>query len=229
MNTIITTHVSYHGKKIAVENLKPNSQLAVIVECEHGQRQIRWSRRMQPCKQCAVKAGVYHTSLKGRVITWGNKISKAKRGIPLTKEHKKSLVKERKEKFCKRVGISHEEFIDFPSYNTGRWNISVFLRQAIITDWDITKVEIDETAKEIFTILGWSLLDLKKHLEGLFTSDMSWSNYGYEGWHVDHVKPLSWFNIVSIQDKSFKDCWSLSNLQPLWKIDNFKKNNHYVG
>lgn len=46
-------------------------------------------------------------------------------------------------------------------------------------------------------------------------------NYGE--WHIDHKKPLSKF------DKTEKSniVNALSNLQPLWAIDNLKKSNKY--
>lgn len=59
-------------------------------------------------------------------------------------------------------------------------------------------------------LLGYSALELKQHIESLFTEGMSWSNYGE--WHIDHIKPVSSFekdthpNIVN----------DLSNLRPLW-------------
>ena len=37
-------------------------------------------------------------------------------------------------------------------------------------------------------MLGYSALDLKNHLEFLFTDGMSWNNYGE--WHIDHKKAL---------------------------------------
>ena len=54
---------------------------------------------------------------------------------------------------------------------------------------------------------------------------MSWENYGQ--WHIDHRIPESWFKIHTMHDKSFKDCWALSNLQPLWAKENLSKNNRY--
>lgn len=72
-----------------------------------------------------------------------------------------------------------------------------------------------------FDLLGYSLDDLRRHLEHLFVSGMSWENYGQ--WHVDHVIPVASFSFQSASDDAFKRCWSLSNLQPLWAIDNLKK------
>lgn len=90
----ITKQCGRGGKGSRVVNtleLSDQSQVDIIVECSHGQREIRWCRRFQACKQCAVEAGVYNTSPKGRVIAWGDKISKVKKGTKLTEDHKKAL------------------------------------------------------------------------------------------------------------------------------------------
>lgn len=74
---------------------------------------------------------------------------------------------------------------------------------------------------DILNSLGYSLNELKIHLENKFTEGMSWENYGK--WHVDHIKPVCSFKFSSIEDPSFKECWCLENLRPLWAKDNFKK------
>jgi hypothetical protein len=72
-------------------------------------------------------------------------------------------------------------------------------------------------------LVGYSLQNLVLHLENQFKDGMTWDNYGK--WHVDHIIPVSYFNIVSLNCQDFKDCWSLDNLQPLWAEDNLKKSN----
>ena len=59
-------------------------------------------------------------------------------------------------------------------------------------------------------MLGYSSVELKNHLEKLFTKEMNWSNYGE--WHVDHIKPLYTFDKKT--PPSIVN--SLSNLRPLW-------------
>jgi len=70
-------------------------------------------------------------------------------------------------------------------------------------------------------LVGYTVGDLKKHLESKFIDGMSWENIGK--WHIDHIIPVSFFQFTTYKDSEFKQCWALSNLQPLWAYDNFKK------
>ncbi|HUS49078.1 MAG TPA: hypothetical protein VMZ91_02880 [Candidatus Paceibacterota bacterium] len=69
--------------------------------------------------------------------------------------------------------------------------------------------------------LDYSLKDLKNHLENRFKKGMSWDNMNE--WCIDHIIPVNSFNFSSPDDKEFKLCWDLNNLQPLWKKENEKK------
>ncbi len=71
--------------------------------------------------------------------------------------------------------------------------------------------------------LDYTVEELKLHLESKFTKDMTWDNYGFYGWHIDHKIPVSYFNFSSIRDVEFKQCWALDNLQPMWAKENLSK------
>ena len=73
-------------------------------------------------------------------------------------------------------------------------------------------------------LAGYTVEELRKHLESKFTDGMTWENYGK--WHIDHVFPLSRLYIDGVDDPTFKFAWSLKNLQPLWAIDNLRKQNY---
>lgn len=74
-------------------------------------------------------------------------------------------------------------------------------------------------------LIGYSLKQLKAHLESLFAPGMSWKNYGE--WHIDHTRPVSTFYFSDYDCPDFKACWALSNLQPLWGVDNCSKKNNW--
>ena len=73
----------------------------------------------------------------------------------------------------------------------------------------------------------FTMNELKAHMESLFEPWMNWDNYGQYIpnkwddndtttwiWQLDHIKPHSLFEYSSMEDQSFRDCWSLSNLRP---------------
>lgn len=71
------------------------------------------------------------------------------------------------------------------------------------------------------SLVGYTAIELKAHLEGLFRDGMTWENYGE--WHIDHRIPKSTFNYTKTSDLDFEKCWALDNLQPLWAHDNISK------
>lgn len=76
------------------------------------------------------------------------------------------------------------------------------------------------------TLVGYTLSDLMQTLEKEFREGMTWENYGK--WHVDHIIPLARFQYDSPDDPEFKKAWALSNLQPLWADENFKKRDKFM-
>ena len=48
---------------------------------------------------------------------------------------------------------------------------------------------------------------------------MSWDNYGE--WHIDHIMPLSTFDLTN--PDQLKEACKYTNLQPLWAEDNLHK------
>ena len=77
-------------------------------------------------------------------------------------------------------------------------------------------------------IVGYSVEELRSHLEKQFTGDMSWKHFLAGEIHIDHKIPVSVFNFESISDIDFKKCWAISNLQPLWAFDNMSKSDRLM-
>ena len=71
-------------------------------------------------------------------------------------------------------------------------------------------------------LLGYSVDELRRHLERQFLRGMSWENMGE--WEIDHIIPVAAFNIKTVDDPDFRACWALTNLRPLWKDQNRAKN-----
>ena len=92
--------------------------------------------------------------------------------------------------------------------------------------WQKLKSKGATKTTKTFSALGYTPEELIRHLENSFQPGMTWDNYG-KIWHIDHVKPDSWFSYSSIEDTNFKTSWSLENLQPLWARDNMVKGNRF--
>jgi len=76
-------------------------------------------------------------------------------------------------------------------------------------------------ASSIINLLGSSIADFRIYIESKFDSTMSWNNYGYYGWHIDHVIPCAHFDLSKEEDQY--RCFHYTNLQPLWAKDNLSK------
>ena len=74
-------------------------------------------------------------------------------------------------------------------------------------------------------LIGCSAKFLSNYIQSKFKPGMSWDNYGVYGWHVDHIKPLSKFNLQDPEEQ--KKAFHYLNLQPLWAKENIKKKDKY--
>jgi hypothetical protein len=97
-----------------------------------------------------------------------------------------------------------------------------YFRTAI---YQVLKESNVEKNKHYFDVLKYTPEQLINHLEVQFTEGMTWDNYGE--WHVDHIRPISSFNISEMGDSNFMECWCLDNLQPMWGEENIRKSNKF--
>ena len=74
--------------------------------------------------------------------------------------------------------------------------------------------------------LGCSISELKSYLESKFSSGMTWDNWALDGWHIDHIKPLSSFDLTNRQQ--LLEACHYTNLQPLWATDNLIKSDKII-
>ena len=69
--------------------------------------------------------------------------------------------------------------------------------------------------------LGCTPQELRLYLESKFQPGMTWRNWGVHGWHIDHIIPLSSFDLLD-PVQLVRAC-HYTNLQPLWAEENLKK------
>lgn len=77
------------------------------------------------------------------------------------------------------------------------------------------------TSKRFEDAVGYSIAALKRHLERQFVKGMDWEHFASGEIHIDHIIPLSAFDLTDAGE--FVAAWALSNIQPLWAKDNLTK------
>ena len=88
----------------------------------------------------------------------------------------------------------------------------------------INKILKFKRNKSSIEVLGCTIDDFIKYMGSKFLEGMSWDNYGYYGWHIDHIIPLS---SGKTEEEILKLC-HYTNLQPLWAKQNLKKSNKII-
>ena len=172
----------------------------------------------------------------GRRFIGGREVAMKKyESKPQTKERKKENHKTWSEKNREHLNEYHKEWreknIDkqrekkrnYEKYRKDTDPIYKLINNFRTAVYQVLKESNVQKNGHYFEILKYSPDELIIHLEERFTGEMSWDNYGV--WHVDHIRPISSFNIQEIGDESFMECWSLKNLQPLWGDENIRKSN----
>lgn len=138
------------------------------------------------------------------------------------------------QKHKKKINIRKKEYRQqWFRLNAGRIYIQRKHRKEIDTSYKIAcnlRCRMSEAIKNDFKCgssvkdLGCSIPEFKKYIESKFQPGMTWENWGRDTWHLDHITPLSWFNL---EDRNqFLISAHYSNYQPLWAVDNWSKYNN---
>jgi hypothetical protein len=130
---------------------------------------------------------------------------------------------EKRKDTIKKYYETNKQLINKKQYqiNKKRYNEDILfklkhnLRERIKDYLNQTKTIYSKT----FNIVGCTPYELKEYLESKFTDNMSWDNYGFYGWHIDHIIPLS----SAKDEEELKRLCHYTNLQPLWCTDNLSK------
>ena len=134
--------------------------------------------------------------------------------IRVSEKHKKFKEKESEYRKKNRNKISEREK---NRYNTDiSYRIKTNMRNRLKLFLKSQNIQKTNTT---FEIVGGSPQIIKEYLEKQFLDGMSWENYGFLGWHIDHIIPLSSAKTI---EEIYKLC-HYTNLQPLWCEDNLKK------
>lgn len=145
-----------------------------------------------------------------------------KKNTERLKEYGKNYRKNNRELVNKRNGNwlrAHPEIVrqrELKKMENPQYRFAARIRHSILE-----RLEGKKKSARTIELIGCSIADLRVHLEAQFLPGMSWENHGYWGWHIDHVKPCSSFDLTDPAQQ--RVCFNWRNLQPLWRKDNQSK------
>ena len=102
--------------------------------------------------------------------------------------------------------------------NTSKYKLNRRIRNAIRRS-----IKGNKNGRRWEDLVGYTLEQLKKHLEKQFYDGMTWEKFFKSEIHIDHKIPIAVHNFEKPEDEDFKRCWALKNLQPLWAQENLSK------
>ena len=88
------------------------------------------------------------------------------------------------------------------------------------------KLQSGRKAYKTAALLGCTLPEFKKWIASQFSGDMSWDNYAYETWHLDHIRPCASFDLTDPAQQLV--CFSWANQQPLPASENMSKSDEWT-
>lgn len=146
-----------------------------------------------------------------------NKLKESER----LKKYRKENPEKRKQSKLKWVKNNKDKYNEYlRNWKKEKFKNDITFR--LITNLRIrTKNFIKNKKIKFNSIIGCTNDELKIYLESKFDDRMSWDNYGFYGWHIDHIIPLS-------SAKNEEELYGLchyTNLQPLWCTENLSKGN----
>lgn len=103
------------------------------------------------------------------------------------------------------------------------FRLRVSLRQRI---WRLLRGVGKRKGSKTEQLIGMKYADFVKYIESLWLPGMTWGNYSWSGWHVDHKRPCALFDFSDPEQVAA--CCHYTNLQPMWAEDNWAKGKKIV-
>ena len=164
-------------------------------------------------ERCRENARAYRLSNKDKFKGY------AKKQRILNPKGCRAAVKRYKDKHPELGGISAKKYRDrHPLAARARTHVGNAIRRLSKT-----------CPKQQHTIkyLGCTWPEYKTYIEGRFRDGMTWGLLKSGAIHIDHIRPISWFNLTNESERMA--AFHFSNTQPMWAEENMAKGNRWVG
>lgn len=191
------------------------------------------------CKVCeSEQKKLFYEQNKEKKIKYQNLYnSEHKEEVKIRKKQYYEKHKEESKVWCKQYREKHkEESKKYQQTHKGRRNQQRNQRKKEDLNFkleEILRCRLRSALKGNFKSgsavadLMMSISNFKLYLEERFCSNpetgemMTWKNYGYYGWHIDHIVPLSAFDLTK-REELLKAC-HYTNLRPMWAKQNMSE------
>jgi len=131
----------------------------------------------------------------------------------------KDIINKKNREFYQKNKAKIRERIKKRSKNNIIFHLREILRARVSSA--IKQVNVKKFNKSLILLGTEDINIVRTYIEKQFKSGMTWSNHGLKGWHIDHIKPISSFDLTNKEEQ--KKAFHYTNLQPLWAIENLKK------
>lgn len=155
----------------------------------------------------------YRQANKERTAAW------AKKYRAENKEKRKAYLIANKDKIALRQAAYENEWRKRRMAQDPAFKLRIALRIRGIHA--LTRSRTQKTYQSHIKFLGGTVEQARAHIEKQFEPWMSWENHGLRGWHIDHVKPLSAFDLNDVAQ--VKKAFHYTNLRPLHWRENISK------
>ena len=80
---------------------------------------------------------------------------------------------------------------------------------------------------KVLEFVGCTAAEFREHVSKLMQPGMTLANYGRKGWHLDHIIPVSAWDLTN--ERHRLACTHYTNIQPLWAHENRAKSDVFDG
>lgn len=181
--------------------------------------------RQRKCKKCCIQSQrewslAHPEKVKGYFEKFKKeKLDQYKRSKRKYFEKNRKIISEKSNEWKKAHRDHWNKYVRSYKQKNPNYKISEILRTRMRTALNQNK-KCDTTRN----LLGCDYRYFREYLESKFQKGMTWGNYGYYGWHIDHIIPCAKFDLSDPDEQ--KKCFHYTNLQPLWATDNLHKYSH---
>jgi hypothetical protein len=197
--------------RISNENVKngfPPDEWVLEYRRKNNEIKRKWKLK-QPLKEKKKKVANKTSFFKGQIPHNKNTEEQRQESLKRWRENTKLWHKKNRDRINELKRYKRENDIDFKLKCNLRKRLSFLLRNSF-----------SNKSEQTMVYLGCSIDFFKNYLSNNFIDGMSFENYGE--WHLDHIVPCYYFDLNIEEDR--KKCFHYTNFQPLWAVDNLKKN-----